>query len=46
MEAAIEELCVFVEREMKNLADLLNINPPLAKQELHGHLKAVKMHPI
>ncbi len=36
----------FVRREIENLADLLNTNSPLAKQELRRHLTVVKMHPI
>jgi hypothetical protein len=36
----------FVKKEIENLADLLNADSPLAKQELHRHLTVVKMHAV
>jgi site-specific DNA recombinase len=46
IEGRIVEIRKFVEAEIANLSQLLNTNSPLVKQELHRHLKAVKMHPV
>jgi 16S rRNA C1402 N4-methylase RsmH len=46
LEGRITEMQTFVKKEIENLADLLNANSPLAKQEIHRHLTVVTMHPV
>jgi site-specific DNA recombinase len=46
IDGRIAEIRCFVEREIRNLSDLLNTNSPLVKQELHKHLSSITMHPV
>jgi hypothetical protein len=46
IEGKITQIRNFVGQEVQNLSDLLSSESPVAKQELHRHLRTVTMHPV
>jgi site-specific DNA recombinase len=45
IQTRIEEMATFVGEGIERLCEALNENSPLAKQELHSHLSAIRMFP-
>ncbi len=45
IQTKIEEIAGFVSSGIEKLSEALNENSPLAKQELHSHLNAIRMFP-
>jgi site-specific DNA recombinase len=45
IQTRIEEMATFVSEGIERLCEALNENSPLAKQELHSHLSAIRMFP-
>jgi len=45
IQTKIEEMARFVSEGIEKLSEALNENSPLAKQELHSHLSAIRMFP-
>ena len=45
IQTKIDEMATFVGEGIERLCEALNENSPLAKQELHSHLNAIRMFP-